>query len=69
MPTDTPPRDWGLTLALPKTEFPMRAGLPQMEPKLLERWRRIGLYEQLRQGSKGRGALTGALPLRKGARE
>ena len=47
-------RDWSDTLYLPKTEFPMRAGLPQLEPKLLDRWARIGLYDQLRTSSKGR---------------
>ena len=26
------------TVFLPKTDFPMKAGLPQLEPKLLERW-------------------------------
>ncbi|MBV1694635.1 MAG: isoleucine--tRNA ligase [Hyphomicrobiales bacterium] len=47
-------RDWGQTLFLPQTDFPMRAGLPQMEPKLIERWDRIRLYEQLREAGKGR---------------
>ena len=51
-------RDWGQTLFLPKTDFPMRAGLPQMEPKLLERWKRIDLYAQLRSQSKGRARFT-----------
>lgn len=30
-------RDWGETLYLPKTDFPMRAGLPELEPRLLQR--------------------------------
>ncbi len=47
-------RDWGKTLFLPETDFPMRAGLPQMEPKILERWRKTDLYGQLRKASKGR---------------
>ena len=47
-------RDWSKTLFLPETDFPMRAGLPQMEPKLLERWERIDLYSKLRAASKGR---------------
>ena len=51
-------RDWGQTLFLPKTDFPMRAGLPQMEPKLLERWQRIDLYSKLRAASKGRARFT-----------
>ncbi len=47
-------RDYSETLFLPKTEFPMRAGLPQKEPGILERWRDLGLYERLRADSKGR---------------
>ncbi len=42
------------TVFLPKTAFPMKAGLPDLEPKLLARWERIGLFDQLRQRSKGR---------------
>ncbi len=51
-------RDWGQTLFLPKTDFPMRAGLPQMEPKLLERWQRIDLYSKLRAAGQGRARFT-----------
>ena len=40
--------DYSRTLFLPQTEFPMRAGLPQREPELLERWKAIDLYGQLR---------------------
>ncbi|TDR88017.1 isoleucine--tRNA ligase [Enterovirga rhinocerotis] len=47
-------RDYSETLFLPKTDFPMRAGLPQREPLLLERWYRIGLYDKLRETAKGR---------------
>ncbi len=47
-------RDWGATLFLPKTEFPMRAGLPELEPKLLKRWDEIGLYEAIRKQSRGK---------------
>jgi isoleucyl-tRNA synthetase len=47
-------RDWSETLFLPKTDFPMKAGLPQREPELLERWERLGLYERLRGEGKGR---------------
>ncbi len=49
-----PERDWSKTLYLPKTDFPMRAGLPKLEPKLLERWESEGLYTELRQVSRGR---------------
>ena len=51
-------RDWGQTLFLPKTDFPMRAGLPQMEPKLLERWAKMDLYGKLREAGKGRPKFT-----------
>jgi isoleucyl-tRNA synthetase len=47
-------RDYSRTLFLPKTDFPMRAGLPQKEPELLARWERIGLYGKLREEAKGR---------------
>jgi isoleucyl-tRNA synthetase len=47
-------RDYSKTLFLPKTEFPMRAGLPAREPLLLERWAQIGLYERIREAAKGR---------------
>ncbi len=49
--SDTVERDWSKTLYLPKTEFPMRAGLPKQEPKLLARWNEIGLYSKLRAAS------------------
>src|SRR5262245_14792824 len=47
-------RDYSETLFLPKTDFPMRAGLPQKEPEILARWVKIGLYARLREASKGR---------------
>ena len=46
--------DYSKTLFLPETEFPMRAGLPQREPEILKSWNRIGLYDRLRETSKGR---------------
>jgi isoleucyl-tRNA synthetase len=47
-------RDYSETLFLPQTEFPMRAGLPQREPQLLQRWNENRLYERLREVQKGR---------------
>jgi isoleucyl-tRNA synthetase len=47
-------RDWSATLFLPKTDFPMKAGLPEREPELLKRWRTLRLYERLREEGKGR---------------
>ena len=41
--------DYKDTLNLPKTEFPMRAGLPKREPAWLERWETIGVYDRLRE--------------------
>ncbi|KQM31317.1 isoleucine--tRNA ligase [Sphingomonas sp. Leaf10] len=54
--TDTPqpPRDWRDTVFLPKTDFPMKAGLAAKEPAILDRWARIGLYERLRAERAGR---------------
>ena len=40
------------TINLPKTDFPMKANLPQNEPKMLERWEQMGLYERIRQAGK-----------------
>src|SRR6266511_3146188 len=47
-------RDYSETLFLPKTDFPMRAGLPQKEPEILARWTRLGLYWRLREAAHGR---------------
>jgi isoleucyl-tRNA synthetase len=47
-------RDYSETLFLPKTDFPMRAGLPKKEPELLEHWRKLDLYGRLRAAGKGR---------------
>src|SRR5262245_24082776 len=52
---DTPALgDYSATLFLPKTDFPMRAGLPQREPAILARWEAIDLYQALRRDSAGR---------------
>ena len=45
--TATP--DYKDTLNLPRTDFPMRAGLPKREPEWLARWERIGIYDRLRE--------------------
>src|ERR1051325_7295665 len=47
-------RDYSKTLFLPKTDFPMRAGLPQREPEILKRWDSVELYRRLRESAKGR---------------
>ncbi|MEM6466606.1 MAG: class I tRNA ligase family protein, partial [Pseudomonadota bacterium] len=46
MCADTP--EYKDTLTLPKTDFPMRAGLPKREPDWLARWEKMRLYDQLR---------------------
>ena len=54
--SDSPktPADYSATLYLPVTDFPMRAGLPQQEPKTLARWEEIGLTQKLREAAAGR---------------
>ena len=47
MCADTP--EYKDTLNLPRTEFPMRAGLPKREPEWLARWEEIGVYDRLRE--------------------
>jgi isoleucyl-tRNA synthetase len=45
--------DYKNTVYLPKTDFPMKAGLNKREPELLERWKKLNLYKKLRENSKG----------------
>src|SRR6266852_2742933 len=47
------PLDLKSTINLPKTAFPMKANLPQNEPKLLTRWAEMGIYERIREARKG----------------
>ena len=47
------PLDLKATINLPKTAFPMKAGLPQNEPKLLARWEEQKIYDQIRRERKG----------------
>jgi isoleucyl-tRNA synthetase len=49
----TAPLDPKSTVNLPKTEFPMKAGLPQNEPKWLEKWASMDLYGKIRESRKG----------------
>ena len=51
---DSAKRDYRATLFLPATDFPMKAGLPDAEPRWLKRWEEMGLYAKLREASKGR---------------
>jgi len=47
-------RDYRDTVFLPKTDFPMKAGLPAKEPKIAARWEEERLYQQLREARAGR---------------
>ncbi len=42
------------TINLPKTGFPMKANLPQNEPKMLARWEQMHIYESIREARKGK---------------
>src|SRR4051812_6941027 len=50
--SETP--DYRSTVFLPKTDFPMKAGLAQKEPAILARWASEGLYQRLREARAGR---------------
>ncbi len=46
--------DYKATLNLPRTDFPMKANLPQREPELLASWERERLYERIQEQGQGR---------------
>ena len=46
--------DYRATLFLPQTDFAMKAGLPEAEPKWLARWQAMDLYGRIRAAAKGR---------------
>ena len=47
-------QDYNKTLNLPQTDFPMRGGLPQSEPKTLERWEQEKVYDKLIEKNEGK---------------
>ena len=47
-------QDYNLTLNLPKTDFPMRAGLPKSEPVTLQNWEDEKLYDKLMEVNEGK---------------
>ncbi|MGZ4812499.1 MAG: isoleucine--tRNA ligase [Terriglobales bacterium] len=47
------PQELKATLNLPKTEFSMKANLPQNEPKMLARWEQMKIYDLIRQARQG----------------
>ena len=61
--------DYNKTINLPKTDFPMRAGLPAREPAMLERWQGMDLYNELLKKNEGkpRYALHDGPPFSNGA--
>ncbi len=52
--TTTTKVDYRSTVFLPRTDFPMKAGLPQKEPAIAARWESEGLYKQIRAAREGR---------------
>jgi isoleucyl-tRNA synthetase len=51
---ETTKTDYRSTVFLPRTDFPMKAGLPQKEPAILARWESDGLYQCIREARAGR---------------
>jgi len=51
---ETTKTDYRSTVFLPRTDFPMKAGLPQKEPGIAARWESEGLYQQIRESRAGR---------------
>ncbi len=52
--SNPPQNDYRASLFLPATDFPMKAGLPEAEPKWLKRWAEIDLYGKMRERARGR---------------
>lgn len=46
--------DYNKTINLPKTDFPMRAGLPQREPEIQARWEKEDVYNELLKKNEGK---------------
>src|SRR5436190_7608169 len=53
-PDTTTKQDYRSTVFLPRTDFPMKAGLPQKEPGIAARWESEGLYQRIREARAGR---------------
>ena len=51
--TNRVPLELKSTINLPKTGFPMKANLPQNEPKALARWEEMGIYGRIREARRG----------------
>lgn len=50
----TQQQDYRETVFLPKTEFPMRGGLPKKEPEIIAKWDADDLYTKLREKGQGK---------------
>ena len=50
--------DYNATVNLPKTDFPMRAGLPKREPDMLKAWNELDLYHEMYKRNAGRPAFN-----------
>ena len=48
------PQDYNASLNLPKTDFPMRAGLPAREPEMLKRWEELDVYNEMLKKNEGK---------------
>ena len=46
--------DYGKTLNLPETDFPMRGNLPQREPEILEFWQQTNIYQLVQAHNAGK---------------
>ena len=46
-------QDFNSTLNLPKTDFPMRAGLPKREPEMLKNWEEMDIYNEMLKKNEG----------------
>ena len=46
-------QDFNSTLNLPKTDFPMRAGLPKREPEMLKNWEELDIYNEMLKKNEG----------------
>ncbi len=47
-------QDFNATVNLPKTDFPMRAGLPKREPDMLKRWEELDIYNEMLKKNEGK---------------
>ena len=47
-------QDYNATLNLPKTEFPMRAGLAKREPEMLKNWQELDVYNEMLKKNEGK---------------